>query len=125
MSSDIRQAVQAGSQAALSRFGVRAAAFNPHTPMLVARPGVMSTPSMRPASNAAPAPTAAPTGPSMLDRSLAMGSSIGRAAKRAIPSPGTLGLMGLGAVGASMLHAREPRDDGQLAYAPMPGSFIQ
>jgi hypothetical protein len=61
----------------------------------------------------------------MLDRGLAMGSSIGRAAKRAIPSTGTLGLMGLGAVGASMLHAREPSDDGRLAYAPLPGSFIQ
>lgn len=61
----------------------------------------------------------------MLDRSRAIGSRLGRAAGRMIPSPGTLGLMGLGAVGATMLHAREPSDDGHLAYAPLPGSFVQ
>lgn len=61
----------------------------------------------------------------MLDRGRALGSQLGRAAGRMVPSPGTLGLMGLGAVGATMLHAREPHNDSQLAYAPLPGSFIQ
>lgn len=53
-----------------------------------------------------------------------MGSQVGRAIRRAIPSPGTLGLLGLGAAGAAMMHAREPNDD-RLAYTPLPGSFIQ
>lgn len=61
----------------------------------------------------------------MLDRGRAIGSRLGRAASRIVPSTGTLGLMGLGALGASVLHAREPSDDGRLAYAPLPGSFVQ
>lgn len=60
----------------------------------------------------------------MLDRGRAIGSRLGRAASRMVPSTGTLGLMGLGALGASMLHAKEPGDD-HLAYAPLPGSFVQ
>lgn len=139
MTGAIRESVRAGSQAALDRFGVRIAGFNPHMPLPVPRPGVLSTPSMRPtpptptavasaapaAATAAPAISAAPAGPSLLDRGRAAGSSLGRAARRMIPSPSTLGLMGLGAMGASMLHAREPSDDGRLAYAPLPGSFVQ
>lgn len=126
----IRESIHAGSQAALDRFGVRVAGFNPHMPLPVPRPGVLSTPSLRPTSAvpaAAIAPTASATsaGPSLLDRGRAVGSSLGRTARRMIPSTGTLGLMGLGAVGASMLHAREPRDDSRLAYTPLPGSFMQ
>lgn len=34
-------------------------------------------------------------------------------------------MMGIGALGASMLHHGQPHDDGQLAYSPLPGSFIQ
>ncbi len=132
MTGAIRESVRAGSQAALHRFGVRVAGFNPHMPLPAPRPGVLSTSSMRPtvaatpaAATAAPAISAASAEPSLLDRGRAAGSSLGRAARRMIPSPGTLGLMGLGAVGASMLHAREPSDDGRLAYAPLPGSFVQ
>lgn len=89
----------------------------------------MSTPTPSPTAHVPPAvPAAAATtagGPSVLDRSRAIGSRLGRAASRIVPSTGTLGLMGLGALGASVLHAREPSDDGRLAYTPLPGSFVQ
>lgn len=34
-------------------------------------------------------------------------------------------MMGIGALGASMLHHGQSHDDEQLAYSPLPGSFIQ
>lgn len=36
-----------------------------------------------------------------------------------------LALMGIGALGASALSHGHRHDDGQLAYSPLPGSFVQ
>lgn len=42
------------------------------------------------------------------------------------PIKSTVGLMGLGALGATLLnHSRDPQGDDRLPYAPLPGSFIQ
>jgi hypothetical protein len=70
--------------------------------------------------------TPLPAGPSVLDRGRAIGQQVGGAANRFMRSATRpLALMGIGALGASMLHHGQAHDDGQLAYSPLPGSFIQ
>lgn len=62
----------------------------------------------------------------MLDRGRAIGQQVGGAANRFVRSATRpLALMGVGVLGASMLHHGQSHDDGQLAYSPLPGSFIQ
>lgn len=126
------EATRDGQSAALARYGIKQSEFNPHAPLPVARPGVMSTPSTRPAiPTAMPSPPATavppvPAGPSVLDRGRAIGQQVGGAASRFMRSATRpLTMMGIGALGASALSHGHPHDDGQLAYTPLPGSFIQ
>jgi hypothetical protein len=122
-------AARHGIASALSKYGIKHAGFNPHMPIPVTRAGVMSTSSARPTvpSTAIANPvTSSPAGPSILDRGRAIGQQIGGATNRFMRSATRpLALMGVGALGASMLHHGRAHDDGQLAYSPLPGSFIQ
>lgn len=122
------RATQLGSAAALARYGVKHAGFSPHMPLPVARPGVISTAGTRPVapSPAMAAPAPPPAGPSVLDRGRVIGQQVGGAANRFMRSATRpLTMMGIGALGASMLHHGQSHDDGQLAYSSLPGSFIQ
>lgn len=62
----------------------------------------------------------------MFDKGHAIGQQARGAASRFMRSAARpLALMGVGALGASMLHHGQSHDDGQLAYSSLPGSFIQ
>lgn len=80
-----------------------------------------------PAPSSTVAPAASPMSkPSMMSQGRALGQQAGGAANRFMRSATRpLALMGIGALGASALSHGHQHDDGQLAYSPLPGSFIQ
>jgi hypothetical protein len=145
----ISLAFEHGTCVALSAYGVKQAdiggmpSFHPGAhPMNPARPGIMSAPTMRPAQPTATAipvhdrlpqgvPALSPPGPAsaqpaegVLRNIASSGASMGRGLSRFMrPMGRTIGLMGLGALGASMLGHHS--SDDQLSYAPMQGSFMQ
>lgn len=140
--SAIEKSMKQGALAALERFKVADMFRTPspsNHPLMPARPGVMSSQTHRPAQAPAPQPGVQPmAAPSSAAPVAAAGGSAPPTSRFKLPSLAgmlpsmggvkkTIGLMGLGALGAGAygLHKQHERDrEGhRLVYAPMQGSL--